>query len=90
MFVDGSWSLTRAFARRSSTVFVIGSLISYRDRLITIVNITGDALGTGIVEHLSRHEMYEIPENNNPQDQCLAEKHLDGNESDAHLMSSGV
>ena len=65
--------------------------MSSRDRLITVVNIAGDALGTGIVEHLSRQEMNEIPEvNNNPQDKYLVETHLGSDQPDAHLMSSGV
>ena len=38
-----------------------------RDRFITVVNVMGDAMGTGIVQHLSRDELDEIDEkNNNP------------------------
>ena len=36
-----------------------------RDRFITVVNVMGDAMGTGIVQHLSRDELDEIDEKNN-------------------------
>lgn len=52
------------------------------------MNVTGDAMGTGIVEHLSRDELKETPEeNNNP---AQKKKFLDDDEPDTHLMSSTV
>ena len=60
--------------------------IPLRDRFITVVNVIGDAMGTGIIDHLSRHELRETPEeNNNPQ-----MKYLDDDQPDAQLMASGV
>ncbi|KAL9964502.1 hypothetical protein ACROYT_G028153 [Oculina patagonica] len=61
------------------------------DRFITVVNVVGDAMGTGIVEHLSRDELNKPQEkNNNPRDTQFTEKFLDNDEPDARLMTTGV
>lgn len=62
-----------------------------RDRFITVTNIVGDAMGTDIVEHLSRDELKtEREENNNPGNIHITEKFLEHDEPRAHLMITGV
>lgn len=56
-----------------------------RDRFITVVNVVGDAMGTGIVEHLSRDEL-----NNNSKTTHLTEKFPESDGPNARLMTSGV
>ena len=66
-------------------------LSSPRDRFITVVNVVGDAMGTGIIQHLSRDELNEAEEiNNNPGGAIFTEKFMDGDGPDAYLMTSGV
>ncbi|KAJ7390281.1 Excitatory amino acid transporter 2 [Desmophyllum pertusum] len=61
------------------------------DRFITVTNILGDAMGTGIVEHLSRDELKTEQEaNNNPGNIHITEKFLEHDEPRAHLMITGV
>ena len=67
--------------------------LSYRrDRFITVVNFVGDAMGTGIVEHLSRDELKRPAQenNNNPRNPHYTEKILDSGEPNARLMLTGV
>lgn len=62
------------------------------DRFITVVNVMGDAMGTGIIQHLSRGELDEMDEkNNNPTGNVLKEKFIkvDGPDS-AHVAAASV
>lgn len=62
-----------------------------RDRFITVVNVMGDAMGTGIVQHLSRDELDEIDEkNNNPAGKTLKERFAKSDGPDSHVATSGV
>ena len=62
-----------------------------RDRFITVVNVMGDAMGTGIVQHLSRDELDEIDEkNNNPTGKILKERFAKSDGPDSHVVTSGV
>lgn len=71
--------------------FYYTNLSPRRDRFITVVNVVGDAMGTGIVEHLSRDELNKPQENNNnPRETHFTEKFLDNDEPDARLMTTGV
>uniref|UniRef100_A0A8D2L9N2 Amino acid transporter n=1 Tax=Varanus komodoensis TaxID=61221 RepID=A0A8D2L9N2_VARKO len=56
-----------------------GQIITIRDRLRTTVNVLGDSLGAGVVEHLSRHEL-EI------QDAELSNSVIEENEKPYHLI----
>lgn len=61
------------------------------DRFITVVNVMGDAMGTGIVQHLSRDELDEIDEkNNNPTGKILKERFAKSDGPDSHVATSGV
>lgn len=42
-------------------VFIFLSLPICRDRCRTTVNVIGDSLGAGIVQHLSRNELASLP-----------------------------
>lgn len=44
-------------SRRLSNIFYLDA--SFRDRFRTVLNVLGDAVGAGIVAHLSRDEMKE-------------------------------
>lgn len=62
-----------------------------RDRFITVVNVMGDAMGTSIVQHLSRDELDEIDEkNNNPTGKILKERFAKSDGPDSHVVTSGV
>ena len=62
-----------------------------RDRFITVVNVMGDAMGTGIVQHLFRDELDEIYEkNNNPTGKILKERFAKSDGPDSHVATSGV
>ena len=62
-----------------------------RDRFITVVNVMGDAIGTGIVQHLSRGELDEIDEkNNNPTEKILKERFAKSDGPDSYVATSGV
>ena len=39
--------------------YITSSLVTFRDRFRTVLNVLGDAIGAGIVEHLSRDELRE-------------------------------
>lgn len=53
--------------------------VTFRDRLRTTINVLGDSLGAGIVEHLSRHEL-------EMQDAELSNSVIEENEKPYHLI----
>lgn len=58
-----------------------------RDRFRTVVNVLGDAIGAGIVAHLSRDELREADEANIGDDQELLEKYRP---KDPDMVVSGL
>lgn len=40
-------------------------LYFYRDRFRTTINVLGDSLGAGLIDHISRDELEKLPEPEN-------------------------
>lgn len=59
----------------------------FMDRFRTVVNVLGDAIGAGIVAHLSRDELREADEANKGDDQELLEKYRP---KDPDMVVSGL